>query len=92
MSDRGILFVFSVLMVLGGLGMAAWLFATGQAGTVDGLFMLLTALLVAAVFGLYLRFMIRRAMEQVAKPAAQPVKTGATAAAGKQAVAPVPQA
>lgn len=91
MSDRGFLFLFSIAMVLGGIGTAAWLFATGQADTVDGLFMLLTALLVALAFALYLRFMIRRAMGEVARPAAQPVKA-ATAPAAKPAPATVQQA
>lgn len=79
MSDRGFLFLFSILMFLGGLATAGWLFATGQAATVDGLFLLLTALLVALCFLLYLVFMIRRAME--APPGAQPAKAGAVAAA-----------
>jgi ABC-type uncharacterized transport system permease subunit len=90
MSDRGFLFLFSILMVLGGIGTAVWLFTTGQADTVDGLFMVLTSLLVALAFALYLRFMVRRAMEEVAKPAAQTAKAGAVATAGKPA--PVPQA
>lgn len=82
MSDRGFLFLFSIAMVLGGVGTAVWLGATGQAATVDGLFMTLTALLVALAFALYLRFMIKRAMEEVSKPAAQPAKA-ATATASK---------
>jgi len=53
MSDRGILFLFSVCMIAAGLGAAAWLIATGQAGTVDGLFLVLTALVAAAAFALY---------------------------------------
>ena len=79
-------------MIVGGLGTAVWLFATGQAGTVDGLFMLLTALLTAVAFALYLRFMIRRAMEEVAKPAPQAAKAGTAAPAAKTAATPVPQA
>jgi hypothetical protein len=90
MSDRGFLFLFSLLMILGGLGTAAWLFISGQAGTVDGLFMLLTALLVAAVFGLYVKFMIGRAKEEVSKPAAQPAKA-ATSTASKPTPATVSQ-
>jgi len=50
-------------MILASLGAAVWLLMTGQAGTVDGLFLFLTALLSAAVFGLYVKFMIGRAME-----------------------------
>jgi hypothetical protein len=75
MSDRGFLFLFSIAMILGGLGTAVWLGVTGQAATVDGLFMALTALLTALVFALYLRFMVKRAMEEVAKAAAPPAKT-----------------
>jgi predicted lipid-binding transport protein (Tim44 family) len=83
MSDRGFLFLFSLLMILGGLAAAAWMFVSGQAATVDGLFLTLTALLVALAFGLYVRFMIRRAMEATAPKAAQPVKAGAGAAPAK---------
>ena len=90
MSDRGFLFLFSIFMILAGLGTSGWLFASGQAGTVDGLFLLLTALLVAAAFLLYVIFMIRREMEVPAKPAAAPAKSGAGAAA--KAPAPVAQA
>ena len=79
MSDRGFLFLFSILMIVGGLATAGWLFATGQAATVDGLFLLLTALLVALCFALYVMFMIRRAME-AATPAKQPAKAGAAGA------------
>jgi hypothetical protein len=82
MSDRGFLFLFSIAMILGGLGTAAWLIASGQADTVDGLFMLLTALLTAAAFALYVRFMVRRVKEEIAAPAAQPAKA-ATAPASK---------
>ena len=92
MSDRGFLFLFSIAMVLGGLATAAWLFASGQADTVDGLFMLLTALLTALVFALYLRFMVRRAMEEVAKPAAEPAKAPAAPASKPAAPATVQQA
>jgi hypothetical protein len=92
MSDRGFLFLFSILMILGGLGTAAWLFVSGQAGTVDGLFMLLTALLVAAVFALYVKFTIGRAKEEVAKhTAAAPAKAGTVSTTSKPAPATVSQ-
>ena len=42
MSDRGFLFLFSVLMIVAGVATVAYLVATGQAGTVDGLFLTLT--------------------------------------------------
>ena len=77
MSDRAILFLFSVLVVIASLAAAGWLLATGQAGTVDGLFLLLTCLLIALAFGLYLAFMIRRAMEPEPTPAAAPAPQAA---------------
>jgi hypothetical protein len=79
MSDRGILFLFSLLVVIASLGVSGWLLANGQAGTVDGLFLLLTCLLTAAVFALYLMFVINRARESLA-PAAKPPAKPATAA------------
>jgi hypothetical protein len=93
MSDRGFLFLFSVLMIVGGIATTGWLFATGQAGTVDGLFLALTALLIAAAFGLYLKFMIGRAMEAAStKAPAQPAKSGAAAPAAKPSPATASQA
>jgi len=80
MSDRGALFLFSIFMIVVSLAAAAWLLVTGQAGTVDGLFLLLTALLSAAVFGLYVKFVIGRAME-AQKPAAAPAAPKAAAKA-----------
>jgi len=87
------LFLFSVLMIIAGVGAAVWLLVTGQAGTVDGLFLFLTALLTALVFALYVVFMIHRAMEAAAAPAPQPAKAaaGQAAAAAKPAPAPVAQ-
>jgi len=84
MSDRGFLFLFSILMIAGSLATAGWLLATGQAGTVDGLFLLLTALLIALVFALYVMFMIHRAME-AAKPAAPAPAAKAAPATASQA-------
>ena len=63
MSDRGMLFLFSVLMVIRFAGGRVWLLVTGQAAYVDGLFLLLTCLLSALAFALYLMFMINRAKE-----------------------------
>jgi len=82
MSDRGFCFSFSCLVILASLCAAAWLIATGQAATVDGLFLSLTCLLVAFAFGLYVMFMIRRAMESRDAPAAKP------AAAAKAVASP----
>jgi hypothetical protein len=91
MSDRGFLFIFSILMILGGLGAAVWLIMTGQALTVDGLFLFLTALLTAVVFGMYVMFVIHRAMEAAAAPAKPAAKETAPAPAAKKA-APAPVA
>jgi len=88
--DRAILFLFSVAVEIASLAAAGWLLATGQAGTVDGLFLLLTCLLIALAFGLYLVFMIRRAMEPEAAPAAQQAKT-VPAAQTQSKPAPVAQ-
>ena len=79
-------------MIVFGLGSAVWLFATGQAGTVDGLFMLLTALLIAVVFGLYVLYAIRRAMEAAAPVATKTAKAGAAAPTAKRAPTPAAQA
>jgi len=83
MSDRGWLFLFSIFMIVASLGAAVLLVVSGQAATVDGLFLLLTALLSALVFALYVLFVIHRAMEAAAKPATQPAKAGATPAPAK---------
>lgn len=88
MSDRGVLFLFSLLMIVASLGAAGWLLVTGQAGTVDGLFLLLVALLTAAVFALYVKFTIGRAMDAQVKPAA-PAKAPAAKTESKPAAAPV---
>jgi hypothetical protein len=92
MPDRAFLFLFSIVMILAGVGAAVWLVATGQAGSVDGLFMVLVALLTALAFALYTKFLLGRAMQQATvKPAAQPAKAGAGAAAAKPASAAVTQ-
>ena len=82
MSDRGFLFLFSILMIAVGAATVAYLIATGQALTLDGLFLTLTALILAAGFGLYLIYMIRRAMEP-AKPAVPAAKPAAATAPAK---------
>ena len=78
MSDRGLLFLFSLVVVLVSLGAAGWLLATGQAGSVDGLFLLLTCLLMALAFTLYLVFLVRRAMARSEKATPQTAKAAAT--------------
>jgi hypothetical protein len=91
MSDRGFLFLFSVLVVLASLGAAGWLLASGQAGSVDGLFLLLTCLVVAAAFGLYIGFMIKRAIASATEAAPQTAKAAAGNTA-KSSPSPVAQA
>jgi len=72
------LFLFSCVVILASLGAAGWLVATGQAGSVDGLFLLLTCLTVALAFALYARFIIKLAMESTEQPAAKPAKAVAS--------------
>jgi len=69
MSDRALLFIFGVLVIVICLGTCGMLLINGQAETVDGLFLILMCLAVALAFGLYLMFMIRRAMEPPPPPA-----------------------
>ena len=82
MSDRGFLFLFSILMIGAGGAAVAYLVATGQAGTVDGLFLTLTALLLAVCFAMYLSYLIHRAMEPP-KRAAAVTQTAAASSAAK---------
>jgi hypothetical protein len=86
MSDRAILFLFSIVVIAGSLATAGWLLASGQAASLDGIFLLLTCLLVAFAFGLYVMFLIRRAM-QAPEPA-----VAKTAAAAKSAAPAQPKA
>jgi hypothetical protein len=86
------LFLLSVLTIVAGLGAAVWLFATGQAGTVDGLFLVLTSLLMALVFALYVCYMIHRAMVAAAQPAAGTAKAGSAKAPAKPEPATVTHA
>ncbi len=84
MSDRGILFLFSILMVIVALAASVWLVVSGQAATVDGLFLLLTCLLTAFAFGCYILYAVHRAMESLqpapkAAAKAAPAKTPAAA-------------
>jgi hypothetical protein len=89
MSDRGILFCFSLFVIVGSLGVAVWLAVTGQAGTIDGLFLVLTALLTALAFALFLKFLIRRAMETAAQKVSPAAKTEPAKPARKVAPATV---
>jgi hypothetical protein len=64
LTDRAIQFLFSVVMILISLGTAVWLFLTGQHGF-DGNFLLAVCLTVAFAFGLYLKFLLRGAREEI---------------------------
>ena len=66
MTDRAFLFLDALFCEIGSLAAVIWLIAAGQLGTFDGNFLLLSALVVAAAFGLYLKFTIARAMESPA--------------------------
>jgi hypothetical protein len=79
MSDRALLFVFGILVIVVCLGTCGALLINGQAESVDGLFLILMCLAVALAFALYLMFMIRRAME----PPPAPAKGGAKPAASE---------
>ena len=84
MSDRAFLFLFSILMVAVAGASVVYLIVTGQAASVDGLFLVVTALTIAAGFALYAVYQIRLAMEP-AKPAAQPAKASAPSSTVKTA-------
>jgi hypothetical protein len=82
MSDRALLFIFGVIVILVCLGTCAMLVVTGQAESVDGLFLILMCGAIALAFALYLLFMIRRAMEP---PPPAPKTTAAKGAAPAKA-------
>ena len=67
MSDRAFLFLFSLAVVVAALGAAAWLAATHQVRTVDGLFLFSSCTVIALAFGLYLRWMIQSALREERK-------------------------
>lgn len=85
------MFLFSIFMIIAGVASAVYLVVTGQAGTVDGLFLVLTALLIAVVFAIYLKYMIGRAMEPAKSPAATAAKPAVAAKTAKPAPAPAAQ-
>lgn len=72
--------MFSVAMIAGAVACVGYLVATGQALTLDGLFLALAALLLAAGFALYLVYMIRKSMEAAKAPAPAARPAAATAA------------
>ena len=58
------MFVFSLLLVVGGLIADAWLVVTNQVGSFDGLFLFCSSSVIAFAFGLYLRWFIRSAVSE----------------------------
>ncbi len=54
--------LFCLLVVLGSLGMAVWIVATGQIAYLDGIFLTLVFLVLALAFTLALWSMIKTAM------------------------------
>ena len=88
MSDRALLFLFGVAVIVICLGTCGALLMNGQAESVDGLFLILMCLAIALAFGLYLLFMIRRAME----PPPPPPKAAAKPSAAPKAEAVATQA
>lgn len=82
MSDRGILFLVSVAVVVMSLAAAVWLVVSGQAAYLDGIFLVTICLLMAAAFGLYIAFLIRRAIAELEAPKPAP-KAAAAAGASK---------
>ena len=86
MSDRAFLFLFSIFMIVVAGASVAYLIVTGQAATVDGLFLVITALTIAAGFALYAVYQLRMAMEAT-KSAAQPAKATAPSSTVKTAPA-----
>ncbi len=85
-SDRGLLFLVSVGVMLASLGAAVWLVVTGQAAYLDGIFLLVTCLVLAFAFGLYAASMLKRALSELKAPASGTAKAAA-AGARKETVA-----
>ena len=76
MLERVGVFLFSLLMVVGSLGVAVWLIATGQAVGVDGLFLILVCLVFALIFAICVFLLIKSGMEPAKAPtAAKPAPT-----------------
>jgi len=80
MSDRGALFLFSLMVIIACSTLAVWLAVTGQAAYIDGLFLMLSSLIVALAFGLYVRYIVKSAM--AGTPAAAKAKSAAAAPEG----------
>ena len=58
MPEQAFLLLLSLAVVVGAICAAAWLMVTNQVGTVDGLFLICSSMVVAFAFGLYSRWML----------------------------------
>lgn len=76
MSDRGLLVVFSLCVIVGCLLMAVWLAVAGQAAYIDGLFLMLSCLVLALAFGLYARYVTGSVTADVPVTATSKIKAG----------------
>jgi len=65
MSDRALLFLGSILLLILSLASVGYLAATKQLLTLDGIFISLVSLLMALCFALYLMFVINRAKAEI---------------------------
>jgi hypothetical protein len=63
-SMAGVLFLFSVAMILGSVAAAVWLCTTRQVFSFDGLFLFLSSLVVLLSFSPYVRFLMRSALSE----------------------------
>jgi len=90
MSDRGVLFVFSLIAIVACLVVAVWLVASGQARSVDGLFLLLSSLVIALAFVLYMGYVIKSAMAATRAPASEKAVPATAAKPAPAAAAAAP--
>jgi hypothetical protein len=65
MSDRGWLFLGSVLLIVLSLAASGWLVVTSQVRGLDGLFLLLVCLTTALAFALYAWSVIRSVRDEI---------------------------
>lgn len=81
MSDRGWLFLGSVLLIVVALAASVWLVASSQVHGLDGLFLLLVCLTTALAFGLYAASVVFSVREEIARERAPkpPSKKGPAA-------------
>jgi hypothetical protein len=85
MTDRGVLFLVSVLLIVVSLAATGWLVISGQAHSLDGLFLAHVCLLTAVVFAIYVWNLIATAREELAKEMApKPAPKKAPAATTQQ--------